>query len=136
MASKAISLPFSIDSSGGIGSTTSIEKIWNDRVILAVMTRTGERVMNPTYGGEAGLTVFQNVNDAMTIIRQSVSVVFSRWLRALSLGSVRGYIDPYDGYLIIEVNYKINESDNEQSVTIKTAILSRSGEVTLEVRNG
>ena len=101
-----------------------------------VMTNLGERVMNPAFGSNVGLATLQNVNDAMTIIRQAVTVAFSRWLIPLTLMSVSGYIDPVDGYLTLEIIYKVKDTDNGQSVTIKTAILSRAGETLVEVANG
>jgi phage baseplate assembly protein W len=134
--SKAISMPFSINESGGIGFTEDMSKMWQDRVLLTVMTNLGERVMNPAFGSNVGLATLQNVNDAMTIIRQAVTVAFSRWLIPLSLMSVSGYIDPVDGYLTLEIIYKVKDTDNGQSVTIKTAILSRAGETLVEVANG
>jgi len=129
-------MPFSINESGGIGFTEDTSKMWQDRVLLTVMTNLGERVMNPSFGSNVGLATLQNVNDAMTIIRQAVTVAFSRWLIPLSLMSVSGYIDPVDGYLTLEIIYKVKDTDNGQSVTIKTAILSRAGETLVEVANG
>jgi phage baseplate assembly protein W len=135
MTSKAIALPFSINEVGGINYATTEAKIWQDRVLIVVMTNLNERVMNPTFGGNVGLSLFQNINDAMTVIQQSISLAFSRWLLPLTLISVSGYIDPIEARLVLEVNYKLRDSDNGQSVTIKTAILSRAGDVLLEVRN-
>lgn len=135
MTSKAISLPFSIDEVGGVSYALNEAKIWQDRVLIVVMTNLNERVMNPTFGGNMGLSLFQNINDAMTLIQQSISLAFSRWLAPLTLVSVSGYVDPIEARLVLEVNYKLRDTDNGQSVTIKTAILSRAGDVLLEVRN-
>lgn len=134
--SKAITLPFSLNESGGIGYTKDASKIWQDRVTLVVMTNMNERVMNPTFGSNIGLATFQNINDAMTIIQQAVALAFSQWLTPLTLLSVSGYVDPVDARLVLEINYKLRDADNGQSVTIKTAILSRAGDVLLEVNNG
>lgn len=130
---SSISLPFSINAEGGIGYTTDAAKMWQDRVTLVVMTRLNERVMRPSYGTNVGLSTFQNINDAMTLIRQSVAYGFTKWLPDLTLSAVNGYIDQVDGNLNLEVLYSINYSNLSQSVTIKTAILSRSGDIILEV---
>jgi phage baseplate assembly protein W len=135
MTSKAIALPFSINEVGGVNYATTEAEIWQDRVLIVVMTNLNERVMNPTFGGNMGLSLFQNINDAMTLIQQSISLAFSRWLTPLTLVSVSGYVDPIEARLVLEVNYKLRDTDNGQSVTIKTAILSRAGDVLLEVRN-
>ena len=59
MTSRAISLPFSFDSSGGVSYTTDNKKMWQDRVVLVVMTLLKERVMRPTFGSSAKATVFE-----------------------------------------------------------------------------
>jgi len=135
MTERAISMPFSIDASGGIGYSERLEKIWQDRVLLAVMTSLTERVMRPDFGGTVSSSLFENPNDAITLIKQSVQITFSRWLTPLTLIDVTGYVSD-DNSLMVEIFYNLKESSQEQSVTIKTAILSRSGDIILEVPNG
>ena len=134
--STAISLPFQFDDTGSISTTADSAKIWQDRVVMVVMTDLGERVMRPTYGSDVPKAMSENVNDALTLIRQSVTVAFSRWLTDLSLISVGGYIDQVDRYLVIQIKYNYRAQTTEQSVNIKTAIFSRSGDTILEVANG
>ena len=131
--SKAISLPFSFDQSGSISYTQDEKKMWQDRVVLVLMTRLGERLMRPTFGSEIGDSLFEAEESATTLIKKSVSVAFSRWLKQLELLSVNTDVDPIDGYIVIEVGYRYSPRENEQRVKIKTAILSRSGETILEV---
>ena len=133
MTERAISLPFSFDSSGATSYTTDEKKIWQDRVVLVVMTRLTERVMRPTFGGTVGNSVFESETTAESIIQQAVAVGFSQWLKPLTLSNVTVTVDPTDGYLIATVQYKYEKEKNDQSVKIKTAILSRSGDVILEV---
>ena len=131
--STAISLPFNFDESGSIATTTELGKIWEDRVIITVMTGLGSRVMRPTFGSDVNKVVWENINDALTLIKQSISAAFSRWLTDLELISVSGYIDPTDGYLVAQVKYNLRTQDLTTTLNIKTAILSRSGDVLLEV---
>lgn len=131
--STAITLPFTFDETGSIATTSDLGKIWEDRVIITVMTGLGSRVMRPTFGSDVNKVVWENINDALTLIKQSISVAFSRWLTALELLDVSGYIDPTDGYLVAQVKYKLITQDPITTLNIKTAILSRSGDVLLEV---
>lgn len=131
--STAISLPFNFDESGSIATTTDIAKIWEDRVVITVMTGLGSRVMRPTFGSDVNKVVWENINDALTLIKQSISVAFSRWLPDLELLNVSGYLDPTDGYLVAQVKYNLRLQDLTTTLNIKTAILSRSGDVLLEV---
>lgn len=134
MTEKAISLPFSFDSSGSLAYSTDEKKIWQDRVVIVVMTRLNERVMRPTFGSEAANALFESTSAASSLIRDTVATAFSNWLKDLILTDVLIYTDPADGYLVVEIVYKYNPIENEQSVKIKTAILSRTGEVLLEVQ--
>lgn len=134
MPKYAMTLPFTIGANG-VGKTSDVPKIWKDRVYGVVLTSLNERVMNPSFGTQVKAALFSNVNDAINSVRQSVEVGFSKWLTPLTLNSVEGYLDSSDGNLNIEILYSIPGTIDEQSVTLKTAILSRSGEILLEVRN-
>jgi phage baseplate assembly protein W len=135
MYNYAITLPFTI-TSNGIGKTSDISKIYKDRVYGVVLTSLNERVMSPTFGTKVKAALFSNIDDALNSIEQSVQIGFAKWLKGLTLNSVSGSIDAAEGNLNIEILYSIPGTIDEQSVTLKTAILSRSGEILLEVRNG
>jgi phage baseplate assembly protein W len=128
-------LPFSFDSSGALSYTTDEKKIWQDRVVLVVMTGLTERVMRPTFGSTIGESQFESQTTAESAIQQAISAGFAQWLKPLTLTAVTFTTDPADGYLVATVQYKYEKEKNEQSVKIKTAILSRSGDVILEVSN-
>lgn len=136
MTQRAISLPFSFDSSGGIGYTQDERKIWQDRVVIVIMTGLEERVMRPSFGTNVKKTVFETINDALAAIRQAVSQGFATWLQQLTLIEVIGTTDPVDGNLSIEVKYRLRNNPEVESVRVKTAILSRSGDTILEISNG
>ena len=132
MASKAISLPFSLDSFGSVGYSSDEKKIWQDRVVMVVMTRLGERIMRPTYGTAVANSVFENINDSIVLIEQAVRGAFTTFLSPLNLTKVKANVDPVDGYVVIEISYRYNKPENEQSLKIKTAIFSRTGELIVE----
>jgi phage baseplate assembly protein W len=135
MANVAITLPFTIGPNG-VNKTEDYSKIWKDRVYGVVLTSFNERVMAPTFGTQVKSSLFENIDDAMAAIRQSIQIGFSKWLSSLTLNSVIGSLDANEGNLNIEVLYSIPGTIDEQSVTLKTDILSRSGDVLLEVNNG
>lgn len=135
MTQRAISLPFSFGTSGEIAFTTDERKIWQDRVVIVVMTRLRERLMRPAFGTNVQDFTFESVDEAMSHIKQAISVGFSNHLPSLQLTDVVGSIDSVDGNLNLEVYYKINTDDSDL-VTIKTAIISRSGDIIQEIPNG
>lgn len=135
MAEQAISLPFSFNSSGAVSYTEDIRKIWQDRVVLVVMTRLNEKVMRPNFGSGAGNVVFENLSDAVVSLKQAIGAAFSAWLKELSLVDVIGYEDPVDNLLTLEITYKYSLQAID-TVSVKTALVNRSGDIILEVNNG
>lgn len=135
MTQRAISLPFSFGSSGEVAFTTDDKKMWQDRVVLVVMTRLRERIMRPAFGTNIQDFTFESVDEAMAHIQQAVAIGFSNYLPSLQLTDVVGKIDSLDGNLNLEIYYKINTDDSDL-VTIKTAIISRSGDIIQEIPNG
>lgn len=135
-AVKAMSLPFSFNSNGAVSYTEDPEKIWKDRVVLTVMTSLNERVMRPGFGSEVKFGAFENVDDALSLVKQTVAVTFSRWLPDLTLVNVVGELDKSDNYLAITITYRVGRDERLYSATVKTSVLSRAGELLLEVNNG
>lgn len=131
MTQRAISLPFSFNQSGAISYTTDEKKIWTDRVVLTLMTRLNERVMRPTFGSEVPSSVFETMDGARVLIQKSVSAAFSRWLPTLVLVGVE--VQEIDGELIADITFRYIPDGDDESVRVKTAILSRSGDILLEV---
>jgi len=131
MTQRAISLPFSFNQSGAISYTTDEKKIWTDRVVLTLMTRLNERVMRPTFGSEVPATAFETIGGATVLIQKSVASAFARWLPTLVLVGVE--LEEVNGELIAEVTFRYIPDGDDESVRVKTAILSRSGDILLEV---
>jgi phage baseplate assembly protein W len=133
--SKAIALPFSFNANGGVNSSNDIKKIIQDRVTLVIMTQTSERVHRPKFGTGIKQGSFKNTEAAMELIKQEVSIGFNTWLSYLSLIKVDPVVDPTDGHLNVNVTYKYGSSANPETVSVKTDIVSRSGDVISEVAN-
>lgn len=134
---KAISLPFSFSSSsGGISYSEDPQKIWQDRVVLVVMTIFGERVMRPSFGSDAKYGSFENVDDAIVMTKQTVASAFFTWLQELNFVDLTGSIEPSDQSLVLLVSYKVGTGDQIYTTKVKTSVFSRAGELILEVSNG
>ena len=135
MAERAITMPFSFDSSGAVAYTKDIKKIWQDRVVMVIMTKLRERIMRPAFGSEVHEYIFETEQAASSEVRGAISVAFSKWLPSLQLLDVQVSRDPLDQYMVVDVYYKYDPKVEGQSVKIKTAILTRSGDTILEVNS-
>jgi len=60
-----IKMPFSINANGRIDSTTDRDVAVRQRITDILVTSVGERVMKPTYGGNARLLLFEPVDDLL-----------------------------------------------------------------------
>ena len=132
MSQKAISLPFSFSSSGAVSYTEDEKKMWQDRIVLVVMTYIGERVMRPSYGSRAKNATFDTISGAMAIIKSEVNSAFATWLKDLYLIDVKGTIDPIDNLLNVEITYKYGASASPETLIVKTNTFTRSGDIIVE----
>jgi len=128
---RAIVLPFSIDDSGSILSSNDQRVIWQSRVTAAVMTEIGERVFRPQYGGTLKESLFQNEAEAIKTATDSVTAVFSTFLKALVLKNVSAIMNEQEGTLSLTISYTLPNKENGQ-VSLKTGTLNRSGDVIQE----
>jgi len=128
---RAIILPFSIDESGSIYSSNDPKKIWQSRVIAAVMTQLGERVQRPRYGGTVKSALFENAEEASVMVESTVSSVFSSFLPQLTLNQVQAVMDAQSSLLNVTIYYTL-PSGQEDEVSVKTGTLTRAGEITQE----
>jgi phage baseplate assembly protein W len=133
---KAISLPFSFNSTGAISYSEDPQKIWQDRVVLTVMTLFGERVMRPGFGSLAKFGGFENTQDAVVLIKQAISIAFSKWLPDLSFVDAIAVSNTTDNYLELTIRYTFGLDPRVYEVNVQTSVLSRSGDLLLEVPNG
>ena len=125
---RAISLPFSLSESYGISFTTNQNKIYKDRVFLAVMTGLNERVMRPNYGTQIKTAIFENEAIAIPIVDATVREAFSQWLPSLVLQDLYIELDLNTMHLNITINYKLpNETTDE--ININTGTFTRSGDL-------
>jgi phage baseplate assembly protein W len=133
MTERAISLPFAFNSLGEISYTTDEKKIVQDRVTIAIMTRFGERVMRPNFGSTVHRALFENIDGAIDIINSAVTTCFATWLTELELISTDSTVNESDGSIEVSVEYKRGLVAESQTIRVKNALLSRSGEVIREV---
>lgn len=130
---NAIALPFSFDSSGLVNHTSDDKKIWQDRVAMVIMTNFGERVMRPNFGSEVPQLAFETLDSAQSLIKQAVAVAFSKHLPSLTLSGVTFSIDPIDFYLVAEIHYRYGPTKQIETTKLKTAVLTRAGDIIVEV---
>jgi len=128
---RAIVLPFSLDSSGAILSSSDQNKIWQSRVIAAVMTELGERVFRPQYGGSIKSAMFETTEAADAVVKRSVATTFSSYLETLKLVDIKTAMDSQLGTLSVTIYYKLPSGEYDQ-VSVKAGYLTRSGDVIQE----
>lgn len=120
----AISLPFSINEFGSVSTSSSQEKIWQDRVRSAVGTAVGERLLRPDYGTEIPSTVLDNAEAAAELIKSQVELAFVRDLTLLKLDTVETSYSERTSALTVEIAYEL---PNRQTETVTLGFASLSG---------
>ena len=113
----AISLPFSIDSFGGVGNTSNQSKIWADKVRSVIGTSVRERVMRPAFGTLIPFSLFNGEESATSEIQEEVRTAFASRLSLLTLNSTEITQGSYKGELLVTVTYSLpNEEVQKTSI--------------------
>ena len=120
----AISLPFSIDAFGRVGSTQEQPKIWADKVRSVIGTSLRERCMRPSFGTIIPYAMFDSQDDAISEVKTEVSKVFNEQLRLLSLTSVDVTIDEYTNVMNVDIVYSL---PNSETVTTNIGLVKIDG---------
>ena len=121
MNEKAISLPFSVDSYGGVTVTSEQSKIWADRVRSVLGTMLRERVMRPDFGTIIPYSLFNGETSAVDEVRSEVSKAFSSQLPLLTLEKTNITYDDYTNVMSVEVVYDL--PNNEVVSTVVGLVL-------------
>lgn len=122
-----ISLPFSINAYGRVGTTQEQSKIWQDRVRSVIGTYLGERVLRPGFGSNVSEEVFESEEDAQITIRQAIQQSFSTWLPTLSLKDTLVDYDENTGILEVEVIYALPDSVTEEVESTTIGVVRIAG---------
>jgi phage baseplate assembly protein W len=141
MANKIINYPFSFGRNiantniTAVAATSDPRKIWQQRVLLVLGTRPGERVMRPDFGCNLHTVVFEPETTAAQIAKDSITQAFTNWLPELELRQINPSFDRTTGTLTVSITYGLPTGDAD-SVTINTGIFNRSGDLLQEINNG
>jgi phage baseplate assembly protein W len=138
---KIINYPFSLSKNIAgttittVAATTDQKKIWQQRVLLVLGTRPGERLMRPDFGCNLHTVVFETETTAGQIAKDSITQAFANWLPALELRQLNPSYDSLTGTLTVSITYGLPTGEAD-SVTINTGIFNRSGDLLQEINNG
>jgi len=102
---KTISLPFRIDPSGNVTGTSSYSKIWADRVLVALATPRGTRIMRPTFGSAIYESEFETVSASIEQIKKEINSIFATDLTELILDEVTSEVDEVSNIVYVTVSY-------------------------------
>jgi phage baseplate assembly protein W len=127
----AVALPFTINEFGSVAFTASQEKIWADRVRVAVGTGVNERFMRPNYGVDVRAAVMSSTEEAEEVLKREVELAFTRDLSLLKLQSVVTNFDVKTDSVSAEVTYLLPNRETDV-VVIGFASLSGASPLTEE----
>jgi phage baseplate assembly protein W len=119
----------------GTSATADLKVIWQQRVLLVLGTRPGERLMRPDFGSNLHTVIFEPESTAGQIAKDSITQAFTTWLPALELRQISPTFDDTTGTLTVSITYGLPTGEAD-SVTIDTGIFNRSGDLLQEINNG
>tara|TARA_B100000073_G_scaffold336400_1_gene331147 strand:+ start:95 stop:535 length:441 start_codon:yes stop_codon:yes gene_type:complete len=110
------------DSSEGYfeSSTTSIEAV-KENIRNLILTRKGERVMNPTLGLNLDEFLFENITeDVIYLIKEDLHTTFKFWLPFVGMTDVDINSDDNSNVINIKVNFYMRNNPSQiESVQVE-----------------
>jgi len=126
---KAITFPFTIDPFGVANTTTSQEKIYQDRVLTLLSTSVGERPMRATYGTDLATALFETQGNAAKAIETAIRTAMRTWLPELTVENIE--IAATDDSGRVQVNLSLVLPDfSTTAVTVYSTTLNPDGSTT------
>jgi phage baseplate assembly protein W len=126
---NAISYPFSIDIFGNVKSTTTVNKIYLDRVLTLLSTNIGQRPILQDYGTDLMQALFENDNNLETAVSQAVRQAIARWIPNIGVKEI--LVGPVNQEGQAEVVITLVMPDSTlSSVTLSTATFGADGTIT------
>jgi len=126
--SLSINYPYTLDTSGVVGSTSNSPKIYLDRVLTLLSTSVGQRPMLPTYGVDWSKALFENDNEAQPAISAAIRSAIATWIPEVTVNAVLFAVNSGQGveYVTLEVTLP---DDTVTSVTVNTNLLNYNGTI-------
>jgi len=126
---KAITFPFTIDPFGVANTTTSQEKIYQDRVLTLLSTSVGERPMRATYGTDLATALFETQGNAAKAIETAIRTAMRTWLPELTVENIE--VAATDDSGRVQVNLSLVLPDfSTTAVTVYSTTLNPDGSTT------
>lgn len=126
---KAISFPFTLDPFGVVNTTTSQEKIYQDRVLTLLSTTVGERPMRATYGTDIASALFETQGNAEKAAETAIRTAMRTWLPEVTIERID--LQSTDDTGTLRVNLALVLPDySSTAVTIYTTTLNPDGSTT------
>lgn len=117
----AISLPFTIGSTGLVIQTSDQAKIWEDRVRSVIGTAVGERIMRHSFGSTLHKEVFDNETAVEEKVRGIVFDAFTNHIKVLELEDVSTSFDETAGSMEVIIAYRLPNNELK-SLTVNSVV--------------
>jgi len=109
MSSLAVALPLALDSSTGFKMISDIKSLFKQNLKMLVLTKPGERVMEPRFGVGLETYLFENFGqETMSQIDHKIREQASIYMPGIKIQSITfGNTDADSNYLGIQISYSI-----------------------------
>lgn len=117
-----VKFPFTIQS-GSVAVTDDPVEILGSRIVFAVGTMIGERIMYPLWGVDLLSTVWSLGGELDLAMREGIDALFKRWFPAYEAKEIKVTRNSmYPTYVEIEIRFGRFDSDVDSTVRVGTQL--------------
>lgn len=111
---RGFKFPVCVDKITGKMQTVSFEEDIKEAIYIILMTKKGERVMNPEFGCGVHAYAFNTMDyTTLSMMEREVSEALSLWEPRITDLEVNLMVDPsQDGCVLINISYTVRSTNN------------------------
>ena len=126
--SISINYPYTIGTSGIVGSTDSPTKIYLDRVVNLLSTNIGQRPLNPTYGVDWSSALFENDDVLEPAVTQAIQLAIATWMPEVSLSDISFIKNDFEGIETVILSLKLPDN-TIANLQVNSSVLNYDGTI-------
>lgn len=118
--SRTIAFPFRIGPHGGVAYVEDVQREHFQRILVALLTQPGERLMVPEFGTPTWAYLFENLDDSNAAeIAMRVQQALIRWVPEVVIHEVTPSLEALaEGELLLTVSFSVPPRQDVLTTTV------------------
>ncbi len=112
-----ITLPIQRGQNGYFTMTTDLRTQLKSNIINLLLTKKGERLMNPSFGSDLYSVIFEpQTDDGLANVNGAITDAIKTWMPFLSIDNINIQRDPDNNKIFVQLTFHLTTATNVTDV--------------------